>query len=320
METGLSYSDVCLVPKYNNVPSRAVPTLDTWLTKNIKAVSPILAANMDSIIGPALAEVLTAKGIVPIFHRFYKDPMELVALVKTYEMRCFMSVGVADLEETFKLIDTNGLNPLGLVVDVAHGHSLTVLNAIDRIRKTYYNFEVIAGNVCTPVAFHDLVNAGATAVKVGIGPGSVCTTRKITAFGIPQFTAVQICGEVAKELKIPMIADGGIKGSREIILALAAGASTVMIGGLFAETKEAEGKGTYRGQASQSFQEDFYGGVKEGTVPEGVRKVVKVHISADAMIEDLLGGVRSGLTYGGSKNIKELQRKAKFMRVTPGYW
>jgi len=321
MKLALTYDDVCMVVKYNNVPSRLEPTLKSWLTKNIQIDIPILAANMDTVISPELSEVLVLNGSIPIFHRFHKDKADLVALVKKFEMKCFMSVGVADLDETFKLIDSNNLNPIGLCVDVAHGHSLMAIDAITKIRKTYYPFEVIGGNICTPVAFHDLVNAGATAVKVGIGPGSVCTTRMVTPFGTPQFSAVRECGKVAMELKVPMIADGGIKGAREAALALGAGASTVMVGGLFAGTDEAAkmNKGFYRGQASQSFQDDFYGKVKEGTVPEGRRQLLKGTLPAQKVIDELVGGLRTSMTYGGAKDIKEFQRKAEFRQVTAAY-
>jgi IMP dehydrogenase len=195
-----------------------------------------------------------------------------------------------------------------------------VLEAIERIKVRFPAIEVIAGNVCTPDAVMDLAHWGADAIKVGIGPGSACTTRKVTAFGSPQFTAVQKCAEMGKRLKVPIIADGGIKGSREIVLALAAGASSVMIGGLFAETYEAAGKGVFRGQASQAFQNDYFGGVKEGTVPEGVSRLVKQRCGAEEEIKDLLAGLASGMTYCGAKTIPELQEKAEFMRVTGNYW
>jgi len=321
METGLSYSDVCMVPKYNNISSRLDPSVSTQLTKKFNIKIPILAANMDTIIGSDLAKILTEKGSVPIFHRFYKDQSELSALVTEYKGKCFMSCGVTELGELFSLIETNKLEPTGVCIDIAHGHSKTTFASIGRIKERYgENFQVIAGNCCTPTAFRDLINAGADAVKVGIGPGSICTTRKVTAFGVPQFTAVYMCGEVAKELKVPLIADGGIRGSREIVLALAAGASSVMIGGLFAETYEAAGKGSFRGQASQAFQNDYFGRVKDGTIPEGMSRVVKQRITAAAAIDDLLAGLRSGMTYCGANTIHELQRKAEFMRVTEGYW
>lgn len=329
MRVGLSYGDVCMVPKHNNVASRTIPILKTQATKQTNMGIPIFAANMDTIIGPELAEVLVKMGSIPIFHRFYdktdkigNQPKigELIDMVKKYERNCYVSWGASDLGDLFNFLVKHNLSPLGVCIDIAHGHSVMVEEAIKRIKDRLDLIEVIAGNVCTPEATLDLIHWGADAVKVGIGPGSLCTTRKVTAFGSPQFTAVQECAEVAKRLKTPIIADGGIKGSREMILALAAGASSVMIGGLFAETYEAAGKGSFRGQASQAFQNDYFGGVKEGTVPEGISKVVKQRVSAEAEINDLLAGLRSGMTYTGAKSIDELQRKAEFMQITENYW
>ncbi len=199
---------------------------------------------------------------------------------------------------------------------------------IKQVKKSHPEKQLIAGNVCTAMGYHDLVNAGADAVKVGVGPGAACTTRVVTGFGVPQFTAIRECAEVAEKLRVPLMADGGIRNSRDVVLALAAGASTVMSGKLFALTAESaalkrqEGDRTmakYRGQASEDFQNEYYGRLKEKTVAEGVDFWGEVQGSAHLLIGDLLGGIRSGLTYGGAKNIKELQRKAEFVAVSSGY-
>lgn len=322
MKIGLSYGDVCMLPKYNNITSRTLPTFKTQATKSTAMQIPIFAANMDTVIGPKLAEVLVKLGSYPVFHRFYKmDKInELVDLVKKYEQKCYMSWGVTEIGFFFDMIQTYGLSPRGVFIDIAHGHSMMAQEAIGRIKERFPQFEIVAGNVCTPEAVMDLAHWGADAVKVGIGPGSVCTTRSVTAFGAPQFTAVQECAAAGKRLKVPIIADGGIKGSREIILSLAAGANSVMIGRLYAETLEADNDGHYRGQASQSFQNDYFGGVKEGTIPEGIFKMVRKTIPADKMTKDLLAGLASGMTYTGAKTIPELQEKAEFMTVTENYW
>ena len=190
---------------------------------------------------------------------------------------------------------------------------------------------MIAGNVCTAMAYHDLVNAGADAVKVGVGPGAACTTRMVTGFGVPQFTAVQDCARVAERLRVPLIADGGIRTSRDVVLALAAGASSVMVGKLFALTQESAApkrpseknpnqmEAKFRGQASLDFQNDFLGGLKAKTVAEGIDFWATVSGSAEQLINNLLGGLRSGMTYGGARSIKELQRKAEFVQVSAGY-
>jgi len=325
MKVGLSYADVAMVPKYNNIASRTLPSVATQATKKTRMGIPIFAANMDTIIGPKMAESLVAVGSIPIFHRFYKDKTALVDLVRKYEGNCYISYGASDLGELFTFLSEHALQPKGVCVDIAHGHSIMVEETIKRIRDRFETLEIIAGNVCSPEAVMDLVHWGADAIKVGIGPGSACTTRTVTAFGAPQFTAVQECAEVAKKFKVPIIADGGIRGSRELILALAAGASSVMIGGYFAESEEAYevGRGLFRGQASQAFQNDYFGGVKAGTCPEGVSKVVRLasRCTVVEMInEELLAGLRSGMTYCGAKSIPELQEKAEFVQITPAYW
>jgi len=334
MKRALTWDDVCLVPQFNNVPSRTIPDLSTWLTKNKKVGMPLVPANMDTVIGEALANTIIANGGIPIFHRF--SPIDTqIALVKKYTGACFISCGLNDFENSLRVSE----NAIGVCIDVAHGHSDMMFNFIEAFKKVFPDKDVIAGNVCTALAYHDLVNAGADAVKVGVGPGAVCTTRMVTGFGVPQFTAIRDCAEVAEKLRIPLIADGGIRNSRDVVLALAAGASTVMVGKLFALTNESvaenrlaniegyfRGKpvggilmAKYRGQASEDFQNDFYGGLKDKTVAEGTSFWAPVSGSAQKLIDTLLGGLRSGLTYGGAKNIKELQRKAEFVSVTSNY-
>lgn len=335
MRLGLTFDDVALVPQYNNVPSRTEPDVGTWLTKNIEIGMPLIPANMDTVIGAQLAEVIIQNGGVPVFHRF--APFETQQeWIRRFDGRMMLSCGINGDDKLFRLLDEK---PLGVCVDVAHGHSEKMHRLIEKIKKQYPHIEVVAGNVCTQMAYQDLVNAGADAVKVGIGPGAACTTRVVTGFGIPQFTAIYECAKIAQKLRVPIIADGGIRGSRDVVLALAAGASTVMVGKLFALTQEsaAEKKGPdlgghdhlgnwpsqtlakYRGQASEDFQNEFYGGLKEKTVAEGTDFWAPVTGTAQQLIDEVLGGLRSGLTYGGARNIKELQRKAEFMQVTSNY-
>lgn len=323
-----TFDDVALVPQFNNVPSRIEPGLDSWLSKNLKIKIPIVNANMDTVIGPELAEILIANGTIPIFHRF-TELEEQKSWVKKFREQTFISSGILNINETRSLLD---LGAAGVCIDVAHGHSDRMFDYIEQIKKNHPDKEVIAGNVCTAMAYHDLVNAGADAVKVGIGPGAACTTRIVTGFGVPQFTAIHECAKVAEKLRVPLIADGGIRGSRDIVLALAAGASSVMIGKLFALTKESSApkratdkngrqilEAKYRGQASKDFQEEFYGGLKEKTVAEGVDFWSEVRSTSQELINELMGGLRSGLTYGGARSIKELQRKAEFVEVSSSY-
>ena len=325
MRRTYTFDEVALVPQFNNVPSRTEPSLESWLTKRRRVGMPLLASNMESVIGTDLADVLLANGSLPIFHRFTTQETQ-AGWVRKYAERCFVSSGLHDLERVRELLD---LGAAGVCVDVAHGHSDRMLHFVGELKRSHPERDVIAGNVCTAMAFHDLVNAGADAVKVGVGPGAPCSTRMVTGFGVPQFSAVRECADVADKLRVPLIADGGIRGSRECVLALAAGASTVMVGKLFALTEESAAprrqaaaggeEACYRGQASAEFQADFYGGMKPSTVAEGVAMWAPVSGPAQALIDAILGGLRSGMTYGGARSIKELQRKAEFVEVGPGY-
>lgn len=324
METVYTFDDVALVPKFNNIKSRKDPSLETWLTKETCLGIPIVCANMDTTIGDSMADELIKKGSIPIFHRFTTFEEQKRWVLK-YKDICFISCGLTNLDETLELLDSGAR---GVCIDIAHGHSEGMIKLIKRIKDSRPNKEVIAGNVCTSIAVQDLYNAGADAIKCGVGPGSCCTTRMVTGFGIPQFSAIRNCAEVAKRLKIPLIADGGIRNSRDVVLALAAGASSVMIGGLFAKTDESaapkiekDGKkySIYRGQASKEFKEEYYGESKSKTVAEGVSFSVECSGPVEKLLDFLCGGVKSGLTYGGAKDIEELQRKAEFVLVTRNY-
>jgi IMP dehydrogenase len=329
MKRSYTYDDVALVPQFNNIPSRTEPNLESWLTKDRKIHIPLLASNMDTVIGEELAEILIHYGSIPIYHRF-TDFASQIRWVEKFRENTFVSCGIHTLkiDETRQLLDRGAA---GVCIDVAHGHSDRMFRMIEDIKKTHPDKDVIAGNVCTAMAYHDLVNAGADAVKVGVGPGAACTTRMVTGFGVPQFSAIYECARIAEKLRIPLIADGGIRDSRDVVLSLAAGASSVMIGKLFALTKESAApkressfspsglEAKYRGQASEDFQNDYYGALKEKTVAEGIDFWGQVSGTAQQLMEKLLGGLRSGMTYGGARSIKELQRKAEFVEVTATY-
>lgn len=327
MRFALTYDDVALVPQFNNIPSRTEPLLESWLTRTLKIDIPIIASNMDTVISTELAEILIQNGSYPIFHRFTALE-EQEKWVKQFGSKMFISCGIQKMDEICRLLD---LGAAGVCVDVAHGHSDRMFGYIEELKKRQPEKQVIAGNVCTAMAYHDLVNAGADAVKVGVGPGAACSTRIVTGFGVPQFTAVSDCARIAEKLRVPLIADGGIRNSRDVVLALAAGASSVMIGKLFALTKESAAQkrtlescasgmeAKYRGQASEDFQNEFYGGLKAKTVAEGIDFWAPVSGRAQDLLNTLLGGIRSGMTYGGARSIKELQRKAEFVQVSASY-
>jgi len=219
-----------------------------------------------------------------------------------------------------------------LVVDTAHGHTDLVIDMIKRVKKAIPNIDVVAGNIVTAEAAEDLIAAGADAVKVGIGPGSICTTRVVSGAGMPQITAVMEVASVARKHKVPVIADGGIKYSGDIAKAIAAGADTVMIGGLFAGTEESPGetvlyegrtykvhrgmgslKAMQRGSKARYMQFDV-----EPTklVPEGVEARVAYRGPLANNVHQLVGGLRSGMGYCGCRNIEDLQTKTRFIRIT----
>jgi IMP dehydrogenase len=221
-----------------------------------------------------------------------------------------------------------------IVVDTAHGHSARVLEAVRRIKKLSNSVQVIAGNVATADATRALIEAGADAIKVGIGPGSICTTRVVAGVGVPQLTAVMDCSKEAKKHGVPIIADGGIKYSGDVVKALAAGASCVMIGSLLAGTDEAPGE-TYfyqgrtykayrgmgsigamaRGSADRYFQQEVKDTLK--LVPEGIEGQVPYKGPTEAVLHQLVGGVRAGMGYLGAATLEDLQERARFIRISP---
>jgi IMP dehydrogenase len=221
----------------------------------------------------------------------------------------------------------------GIVLDSAHGHSAGILQAVRDVKDAWPELSVIAGNVATAEGTAALIEAGANAVKVGVGPGSICTTRIVAGVGVPQLTALQNCTAVGREHGIPIIADGGIKFSGDICKAIGIGADTVMIGSLFAGTDETPGetflfqgrkyKG-YRGMGSlgamKKGSSDRYFQKKESEpsklVPEGIEGKVPYRGPISEMIYQLLGGLRSGMGYSGAANISELHKRAKFVRIS----
>ena len=189
MDLGLTFEDIALVPQYNNIASRTEPDLSTWLTREVQVRMPLIPANMDTVIGVELGKIIIANGGIPILHRF-ADLDTQVSWIRELKREVFISSGLNHWEQLCKLLEEA---PVGVVIDVAHGHSQMMMNTIGKIKKNFPRTQVIAGNVCTGVAYHDLVTAGADAVKVGIGAGACCTTRIVTGFGVPQFTAIQDC-------------------------------------------------------------------------------------------------------------------------------
>jgi IMP dehydrogenase len=253
-------------------------------------------------------------------------------------LRCGAAVGTArDTVERAEALVAANVDVL--VVDTSHGHSQNVLNMVQQLRRRFPNVDLVAGNVATAEATEALIQLGVDAVKVGIGAGSICTTRIIAGIGVPMITAVMDCARAANAHDIPIIADGGIRFSGDITKAIAVGASTTMIGNLFAGTDESPGEiilyqgrsfKEYRGMGSigamrrgsrdRYFQDEFdleAPGGNEKLVPEGIEGRVAHKGSVGAMVHQLVGGLRAGMGYCGAKNIPTLQREAKLIRITP---
>jgi IMP dehydrogenase len=219
-----------------------------------------------------------------------------------------------------------------LAIDTAHGHTTRVMDAIRAVKNKFPEIQLLAGNVATSEGARDLISLGIDGLKVGIGPGSICTTRVVTGAGVPQITAILECARAAKNTGVPIIADGGIKFSGDITKAIAAGASVVMIGGLFAGTEESPGETilyqgrtfkSYRGMGSIGAMEagsaDRYaqeGADRGKSVPEGIEGQVPYKGPLSALVDQLVGGVRSGMGYCGASNLKELQEKSRFIRIS----
>jgi IMP dehydrogenase len=247
-------------------------------------------------------------------------------------LRCGAAIGVGadSLERAQALVDA-GVDVI--VIDTAHGHSAGVLETVAEVRRCFPNLPLVGGNVATGEGTEALIKAGVSAVKVGVGPGSICTTRVVAGVGVPQFTAILDAAEVARQHGTPIIADGGIKYSGDLVKALAGGASTAMIGSLFAGTDEAPGEvvlyqgrsyKVYRGMGSigamleGSRDRYFQADVREANklVPEGIEGRVPYRGSLSSSLHQLIGGLRSGMGYCGAANLAELRGKAKFLRIS----
>lgn len=342
----LTFDDVLLVPQYSEItPDMA--DVSTKLTNTFKMNVPFLSAAMDTVSEHKLVTALALAGGLGVIHKNMSiaDQAKEVEMVKNYEFdneknkrvlidkKGRLCVGAA-IGVTADMMDrVHALMDAGVdvfVLDSAHGDSKNIINAIKNLRLEYPSMELIAGNVATYEGALDLMKAGASAVKVGMGPGSICTTRIIAGIGVPQLQAVMDCARASKEMNVPIIADGGIKYSGDVVKALAAGANTVMLGGLFATCEEAPGDiyesngkkyRTYRGMGSieamakGSTDRYFQTGHKK-FVAEGVQGIVEVKTTAEELVFQLIGGLKAGMGYCGSKDIPTLQEKGTFIKIT----
>jgi IMP dehydrogenase len=334
VENGLTFDDVLIVPRRSSVYSRRDVSLRTRLVGDLTLELPIISANMDTVTELEMATAMAEAGGMGVIHRFVDDPETHAGWVSSTPGHRFLAIGVkpADLE---KIPLVEGLD--GVVIDVAHGHSDRVAETIAAMREVDPELWIVAGNVATAEGAWDLLEAGAHAIKVGVGPGAVCTTRIVTGCGVPQLTAVlKVRAALDRwwdaerrkarprvEYPPALIADGGIRNSGDIAKALVAGADTVMIGSLFAGTDEAPGAvirengqafKLYRGMASQGAMDR----VGSDRTPEGVSTLIPHKGSVRALITQLEGGIRSALSYCNSASIADLHEQTiEMVKISP---
>ncbi|MBU3715950.1 MAG: IMP dehydrogenase [Candidatus Nanopelagicaceae bacterium] len=336
---GLTYDDVLLLPDASDVVPSEVETY-TQLTRGIKLGIPLISAAMDTVTESAMAIAMAKLGGIGIIHRNLPIEEQVIhaKLVKGAGLIVGAAVGVGDdgFARAQALIEV-GVDVI--VVDTAHGHHRAVLDAIARIKDKYSDQEVIGGNVATRAGAQALINAGADAVKVGVGPGSICTTRVIAGVGVPQVTAIMEVAKACKKADVPLIADGGLQHSGDIAKAIVSGADTVMLGSLLAgcdespgELLESNGKKfkRYRGMGSlgamqsrgetKSFSKDRYMQddvlSEDKLVPEGIEGKVTYRGSVATVVHQLVGGLRSGMGYAGAENIEALQKRGRLIQIT----
>ena len=331
IKEALTFDDVLLLPRFSEVlPSDTNITLD--LTKNIKLKTPFLSSAMDTVTESSMAIAMAKSGGIGIIHRnlnINKQSKE-VEKVKKKGLCVGAAIGTSkeDLNRAKSLLDS-GVDLI--VIDTAHGHSKKVLEILTKVKKK--NIPICAGNIATGEAAKRLYNSGADIIKVGIGPGSICTTRMVAGIGVPQVTAIMEVYKALKGKKAKIISDGGIKFSGDIAKAIAAGADAIMMGSIFAGTEESPGKKfkiknkfykKYRGMgsigamsagSSNRYSQKNYKD-KSKFVPEGVDGRVEYKGNVSKIIYQLKGGLKSSMGYVGAKKLNDIKRNAKFIKIT----
>ena len=333
IKEALTFDDVLLLPKYSNVlPSNTNIILK--LTKKILLKVPFFTSAMDTVTESKMAIAIAKEGGMGIIHRNLniRNQSDEVKKVKNKRLLVGAAIGtnIEDLDRARSLI-SNGVDLI--VIDTAHGHSMKVLKTLSKVKKIIKSVPVCVGNIATGEAAIKLYNSGADIIKVGIGPGSICTTRMVAGIGVPQISAIMEVKKALKKKNIKIISDGGIKFSGDIAKALAAGADAIMMGSIFAGTDESPGKKfkikgkiykSYRGMgsigamsagsANRYSQKNFKD--KSKFVPEGVEGRVEFKGKVSDIIYQLQGGLRSSMGYIGARNLKEINKKAKFIKIT----
>lgn len=362
---GLTFEDILLVPNYSEVLPREV-CLETKLTKNVSLKIPLVSSAMDTVTEHLMAVRMAELGGIGIIHKNMdiESQVNEVLKVKNWianlkkeqvdktggeetnredvsgndyvnanldsegRLKVGAAIGINELERA-KLLVEAGVDVI--VLDSAHGHSFNVLRTLREI-KSEMKVDVIAGNVVTDEAAVELIENGADGIKVGIGPGSICTTRIVAGVGVPQITAIEMCSSIGRKYGVPVIADGGIRYSGDVGKALAVGASSVMIGSILAGTEESPGEKELVGDVVYKYYRGMgsIGAMKNGSgdryfqdkrseskmVPEGIEGRVKYKGHVEDVIYQLVGGLRSCMGYLGSKTVDELWKKSRYVEIT----
>tara|TARA_B110000444_G_scaffold18809_1_gene15798 strand:- start:86 stop:1159 length:1074 start_codon:yes stop_codon:yes gene_type:complete len=333
IKEALTFDDVTMAPKYSEVMPSDVNT-DTKLSTNLILKIPLLSSAMDTVTESKMAIVMAKAGGIGVIHRNLdiKKQIQEIKKVKKLKLKVGAAVGAGPLEiKRAEAIIKEGVDLI--VVDTAHGHSRKVAEIIKTIKKKNKKITLCAGNIATKDAAKFLIKLGVDIIKVGIGPGSICTTRLVAGIGVPQLSAIIEVMKGVKKTKVKIISDGGIKYSGDIAKALSAGADAVMIGSLFAGSKETPGKlikkngklfKSFRGMGSVGAMNkgsaDRYFQIKQKDaskyVPEGVEGFVKYKGSVEKIIYKLIGGLKSSMGYLGAKKIPVLKIKPNFVKIT----
>ena len=331
----LSYDDVLLIPQGSTIRSRKDIDLDSWLG-NSNLNMPILASPMDTVTGPRMAAALAQYGAMSVLHR-YNTIQEQAEMLKEYLFLChsadiknpfdYIAVAIGmngdALERAKKLIS---MGVKFVCIDVAHGHHQMMQDMLLTLRDRYAtdSLHIIAGNIATQEGFEDLADWGADSIRVGVGSGSICSTRLQTGHGMPVFQSILECASSTASHKVNIIADGGIRNSGDICKALGAGADFVMIGSLLAGTAESPGEvimtdrgrvKTYRGMASKEAQNAWKGAHNS---IEGISVTVPLIGPVSGVLDELIVGIKSGLSYSGAFTLSEFRSRAHFIRQTIG--
>ena len=321
-QKSFTFDDVLLVPNYNHYESRREVDISvTDKSGKLNLGLPIMSANMDTITESEMANFIGERGGIGVLHRFLTVE-ENIEEFKKCQHKTFVSVGTseAEIERAIALRDAGADY---FCIDVAHAHAKYVGKTLKTLREELKDRCIMAGNVATYAGTDYLASCGADIIKVGIGGGSVCSTRIKTGFGVPTLSSVQECAKVDRSI----VADGGMRTPGDIVKALAFGADYVILGGMLSGTRPTPGKmiekengeriKLFRGMASREAQEDFIGQMSDWKTAEGVSVEVPYREDEELIIADIIGGLRSGLTYGGAATVRELQRKLNFTLVTP---